>query len=60
MSRAPLEVLKERIADAYDVEYVVDVLGITTEMILDAFEDLLMVRRHEFDVLEDPDEEEDE
>lgn len=42
MGKLSLELLKERIADRYDPEYLVDVLGITTEEILEAFEDKLI------------------
>ncbi len=59
MLRASLEELKKRIADRYDLDYVCDVLGLDVEMILDAFEDLVEVRRHEFIELEDVDKEDD-
>lgn len=58
MLRAPLEVLKDRIEDAYDLEYVCDVLGLDVRMILDAFEEILEVRRNEFLELEDVETEE--
>ncbi len=59
MLRASLEELKKRIADRYDLDYVYDVLGLDVEMILDAFEDIVEVRRHEFIELEDVDKEDD-
>lgn len=58
MLRAPHEVLKDRIEDAYDLEYVCDVLGLDVRMILDAFEEILEVRRNEFLELEDVETEE--
>ena len=58
--RVPIDVLKERIADRYDLEYVIDVLDIDLEMILDAFEDVLIAKRHEFDELENLEDEENE
>lgn len=55
MSKASLDVLKARIADAYDYDYIIDMLDISVEMILDAFEDLLEDRRHLFEELEEID-----
>jgi hypothetical protein len=55
VSRVAIDVLKERIADRYDIEYVIDVLDIDLEMILDAFEDVLLAKRHEFEELENAD-----
>lgn len=43
-----IEVLKARIADAYDPEYVVDMLGITITELLDRFEDKLMEKIDEW------------
>lgn len=57
MVKISLEDLKERIDLAYDVESVVDILGITTLDILDAFEDKLLAKRYEFSDLE-PEEDE--
>ncbi len=58
MSVVPLEVLKDRIETAYDYDYVLDILGVDVRMILDAFEDLLEIRRGEFSELEDCDDQE--
>lgn len=56
MVKVDVEVLKNRIADAYDVVDVVDILGITVLDILDAFEDKLIARRGAFSDLENLDE----
>lgn len=48
-----LSTLKERVAERYDPEYLVDVLGLSSEDILDAFEDKLLERRSEFSEVED-------
>lgn len=58
MVKIDVEVLKNRIADAYDALDVVDILDITVLDILDAFEDKLVAKRHEFSDLENIDEEE--
>lgn len=50
-----LEEFKRRIGDAYDVEYIVDVLGITTVELLNAFEDKLL-ETEVFSEMEDRDE----
>lgn len=55
MTKVALDVLKARIADAYDYDYIIDVLDISVEMILDAFEDRLEDRRHLFEELEEID-----
>lgn len=44
-----IDVLKERIADRYDIVDVVDILGLSVEDLLDAFEDLVDKRRALFD-----------
>lgn len=61
MGKLSLELLKERIADRYDPEYLVDVLGITTEEILDAFEEKLLAKakNSEFWEVENDDDDED-
>ncbi len=43
-----LETLKERVAERYDPDYLVDVLGITSDELLDAFEHKLEQRREAF------------
>ncbi len=48
-----LETLKERIVGRYDPDYLVDVLGITSQELLDAFEDKLSEKREEFSELDD-------
>ena len=52
MTKVNLDVLKARIADAYDYDYVLDILDINVEMILDAFEERLEERRHLFEELD--------
>lgn len=59
MALLPLHLLKERIVDRYDVDYVVDVMGLDVEMILNKFEDELEECRWRFSELEE-DEGEDE
>jgi hypothetical protein len=50
-------VLKERVAERYDPDYLVDLLSITSEELLDAFEDrLLLVAEQEFSEVLDMDE----
>lgn len=56
MSKVDLDVLKARIADAYDYDYIIDVLDISVEMILDAFEEELARKRHLFEELDSGDE----
>lgn len=41
MTKMDLERLKERILERYDPDYLVDVLKLTSQDILDAFEDRL-------------------
>lgn len=53
--RVPINVLKARIADCYDYDYIIDMLDISVEMILDAFEDRLIERRDDFSELEGTD-----
>lgn len=48
-----IEILKQRIAARYDADVVVDLLGITVEQLLDAFEDLVLTHRDVFIDLED-------
>ena len=48
-----LSVLKERIAERYDPDYLVDILDISSEEILEAFEDKLREKRDEFSEVED-------
>ena len=55
MGKIRLELLKARIAERYDPDYVVDVLGLDTEDILDAFEDRLLSKANEFSEVEDTD-----
>lgn len=55
MVKLNLEVLKERIADRYDPDYVVDLLGLDTIDILNAFEDVLLRKVAEFSEVEDAD-----
>ena len=47
-----VEELKEKIADNYDPDLIVEVLQITTEELLDAFEDRLRDNRNKFIDLE--------
>lgn len=56
MGKIDLTLLKERIAERYDPDYIVDVLGITSEEILDAFEARLLEAADEFSEVEDGDE----
>lgn len=52
-SRWPMlnvEVLKARIADAYDIDTVVELLDLSVTDILNAFEDVLISKQDEFDV----------
>lgn len=49
MGKANIEVFKERIADAYDPDVLIDMLGISSIEILDAFEDVLLERWGLFD-----------
>jgi len=48
-----LQKLKERVADRYDPEYIVDLLSITSEELVEAFEDRLLANRDEFSEVED-------
>lgn len=43
-----IEVLKARIIDAYDPEYVVDILEISLQELLDRFEDKLLEKVNEW------------
>ncbi len=58
MSPIELELLKRRIIDRYDPDYLVDVLGLTTEQLVTVFEDRLSVEQ--FPELDDDEEGEDE
>lgn len=48
-----LATLKERIAERYDPDYLVDILKITSEELLDAFEERVLAMREEFEEVED-------
>lgn len=56
--RIDYETLKNRIADAFDTDTLCDLLRITVEDLLDAFEDRVIEYREEFSDLEDPDHDE--
>jgi hypothetical protein len=56
VARIKIDLLKQRVAERYDPDYLVDVLDITSEELLEAFEDKLLERRYEFDEVEDSDE----
>lgn len=56
MSQIELELLKRRIIDRYDPDYLVDVLRISTEDLVEAFADRLP--HTDFTELEDEDEDE--
>jgi hypothetical protein len=45
--------LKERIVSTYDPELVTEVLELSTEQLLDAFEEKLIAKRYKFEDLED-------
>lgn len=53
MGKLRLELLKERIAERYDPDYIVDVLGITSEELVEMFEDKLEKLAHSFSEVED-------
>lgn len=55
MGKIDLELLKERIAERYDPDYIVDVLDITSEELLEAFETKLIAKASEFSEVEDGD-----
>lgn len=55
MGKVNLDTLKERISERYDPDYLVDVLGITAEELLDAFEEKLLAKVEEFSEVEDAD-----
>lgn len=50
--------LKELIAERYDPDEFVDMLDISTEMLVEAFEDLIIEKRSKFDGYEESDSEE--
>lgn len=52
MTKVPLHVLKERIAATYDPDVVVDMLDISVEQLLEAFDYELGLRRFMFEDLE--------
>lgn len=54
MGKLNLAVMKERIAAMYDPDYVVDILDISTEELLDRFEDKLLEKMDEWAELENP------
>lgn len=58
MVKIDVEVLKNRVADAYDSVDLLDILDISVYELLDAFEDKLVAKRSEFSDLENIDEEE--
>ena len=45
-----LEELKERIVSLYDPDLIVEILEITTEELLDAFEEKLLVNEYKLEV----------
>lgn len=50
--------LKLRIIDNYDPDLVVELLDLSTEDILDRFEDILFIRQHKFqDIIEEHEDE---
>lgn len=53
MKHLPLNVLKDRIVERYDPDELVDLLGIDSLDLLDAFEDKLLERIHMFIDVED-------
>jgi hypothetical protein len=53
-----IDVLKQRVAERYDPDYLVDVLGITSEELLEAFESKLIEKRDELSEVEDDDDDE--
>lgn len=53
MGELTVEELKERVVETYDPELVVDVLQITTQELVDAFEDKLIDNRIKFKDLEE-------
>lgn len=55
MGKVDLETLKERIIGRYDPDYLVDILQLTVEEILDAFPERLVEMAGEFSELEDDD-----
>ena len=52
MSRTDVETMKQRILARYDADYIVDVLRISAEELLDAFEPKLLLMFSSFDELE--------
>ncbi len=48
-----LEEIKERIGSQYDPDLIVEVLEISTEELLDAFEEKLLAKLHKFEDIED-------
>jgi len=48
-----LEELKELIAERYDPDEFVDMLDISTEMLVEAFEDLIIEKREKFNGYEE-------
>ena len=44
-----LEELKERLVDQYDPDEIVELLDLSTEQIVEAFEDLVIKYRYKFD-----------
>lgn len=50
-----IEEFKERVAEEYDPDLLVEVLEITSEELVDLFEDRLIEKRHKFNDIEDED-----
>lgn len=53
-----IRILKERLAALYDPDELVDVLGVTTEELLEAFEDVVWAKRRLFPEVDDIEEDE--
>ena len=53
-----LDVLKQRVAERYDPDYLVDVLDISSEELLEAFELKLIEKQDEFSEVEDDEDDE--
>lgn len=58
MYKLPIYILKERVANAYDADELVDLLEVSSEQLLEAFEDQLVLYRDKFLFLDDVDLEE--
>lgn len=53
-----IKILKERLAELYDPDELVDVLGVTTEELLEAFEEIVWAKRRLFPEVDDIEEDE--